>query len=394
MQRIQTEYGGAVLEIAVAEGEEVSAGDLLLRFDASDVNSQIRETRLQKLFLLLEQERLTAVVEDRQPDFDAILSASPDAAAGLAASNVLKLPETTIQRAEKRELATYEAQRSATENQRQTIQRQMAEVDADLDAIGAEKPALERQLAVAREQVATQQDLVGRKLAPRPTLVAAIETEAGFDFQLSTLNGREAVLGVQLQQLTKQLEAVSLVQAAAAQNRIVEIEAAFLEIEEQIVRLLRRKAASELRAPVSGLIQSLPDTIVGRVIEAGGLVAEMVPQGVDLRFAAELAPRDVGFVLPGQKVRLKIDAYEFGRFGALDGSVVEVSPTTILNPQGVAHYEVLIDIPAPFFQGDPTRFRLLPGMTGEVDILTGSKTVFEYVWKPIYTNLDLALTER
>lgn len=392
VQRIQAEYGGAVVEIAVREGQEVRAGDVLVRFDGADVSSEIRETRLQELSLLLEQERLTAVVEDRPPDFDRIAKTVLDQTA--EAANAETLPVHSVLQILAREQATTEAQRATLENQRQAIRREITAKQAELAAIDAERPSLERQLRVAREQVSMQETLIDQGLARRPEFVSAMETEAGFDYELATLTGREAVLEAELLGLRDRLSAVDLSQAAEARARIAEIDQTFLQIEEQIARLVRRSDAGEVRAPVSGLVQTLPDTVVGRVIEPGGLVAEIVPQDVALRFAAELAPRDVGFVQPGQDVRLKIDAYEFGRFGALDGTVAEVSPTTILNEQGVAHYEVLIDIPKPYFRDDPAQFRLLPGMTGEVDILTGKKTVFAYVWKPIYTNLDLALTER
>lgn len=398
VQRLQSEFGGAIESVRVERGEFVNEGDLMVVLDATEFASQLREARAEALSLQLERERNLALVEGREPDFQTIRSTvvrselSVDVELGLGRE--LSLQEAIVDQVVARERAAFDARLALLENERQVIRRRTIGTRADIAAIEAERPALERQLAVAKEQVNTMGELVERKIAPRPQLVSAIEAEANYDYQLAQLSGRRAVLEAELAELGEHLEDVDLAENAAARQRITEINQALLALEEQIVRLLRRVRSTEVRAPVSGIVQSVPETIVGRVIDAGGLVAEIVPQNVSLRFAAELRPRDVGFVTAGQPVNLKIDAFDFSRYGALPGEVSEVSPTTIVSDEGVAYYEVLVDIPKPYFRDDPTRFALLPGMTGEVDILTGKKTVFEYVWKPIYTNLDLAFSER
>ncbi|MGR5456776.1 HlyD family efflux transporter periplasmic adaptor subunit, partial [Vibrio alfacsensis] len=93
---------------------------------------------------------------------------------------------------------------------------------------------------------------------------------------------------------------------------------------------------------------------------------------------------DIGFVNEGQSARVKIDAYDYSRFGALKGIVESISPTTSKDEKGNIFYEVTIAVEKPYFRDDPDRFALLPGMTGEVDITTGEKTVFQYLWKPIF----------
>ena len=220
------------------------------------------------------------------------------------------------------------------------------------------------------------------------------QIEADYEFQLAELTGRAAVLRARKTELEQRLSEIDVGEADIASARIADVNRDLFEVAERIARLIRRLAQTEFRTPVAGTVQSLPETVVGRFIEAGGLVAEIVPRDVSLRFEGALSPRDVGFVTVGQPVRLKIDTFDFSRFGALEGRVAEVSPTTVNDDQGASHYQVLIDLPQAFFGEDPQRFALLPGMTGEADITTGSKTVFAYLWKPVFTNLDLALTER
>jgi adhesin transport system membrane fusion protein len=398
VQQLQTEHGGALASVLVRKGDVVSQGDTIAIFDHEEVRSELREAQAKALALSLEKERLLALVEDREPDFDTA------AGAALAPVNLLEVDTGTeavphhdiaaVRELIAREQAALEAREAFLDNERQVIQRQISEKNADLKAIFHERPAVERQLAVAKELTTTLHGLVDRGLAPRPRLVEAVQEEARYDYELATLSGRKAVIEAEITELHEAMERVDLNEAANARDRIAEINGERRVVEEQIVRLRQRVLATELKSPVSGYVQSVPDTVVGRVIEAGGLVAEIVPRDVGLRFAAQLQPRDVGFVSVGQPARLKIDAFDFSRYGALEGKVMEVSPTTIVDERGTAYYEVLVDVPVTYFRDNPEQFALLPGMTGEADVLTGKKTVFEYIWKPIYTNLDLALSER
>ena len=109
---------------------------------------------------------------------------------------------------------------------------------------------------------------------------------------------------------------------------------------------------------------------------------------------ARLAPRDIGFVRQGQPAKVKIDAFDSSRYGTIDGTVDRVSPTTFIDERGVAYYEIQIALDKAYFGQSEDQYPLVSGMTGEADIKTGVKTVFQYMWKPIYTNLDVAFSER
>lgn len=398
VQQLQTEHGGALASVLVRKGDIVSQGDTIAIFDHDDVRSELREAQAKALALSLEKERLLALVEGRAPQFDHV------AGTALAPLDLIAvktgeetLPQDDVEAIREligREVAALEARRAFLDNERDVIRRQMAEKQADLKAIGSERPAVERQLAVAKELTTTLHGLVDRGLAPRPRLVEAVQEEARYDYELATLSGRKAVIEAEIAELQEDMERIDLNEAADARGRIAEINGERRVVDEQIARLRQRVLSTELKSPVTGYVQSVPDTVVGRVIEPGGLVAEIVPRNVGLRFAAELQPRDVGFVSIGQRVNLKIDAFDFSRYGALEGAVMEVSPTTIVDDRGAAFYEVLVEVPVAYFRDKPDQFALLPGMTGEADILTGKKTVFEYIWKPVFTNLDLALSER
>ena len=123
-------------------------------------------------------------------------------------------------------------------------------------------------------------------------------------------------------------------------------------------------------------------------------MAVIVPMTKTGLMEAKLSPRDIGFVRVGQPVRIKIDAFDYSRYGALDGVVKRISPSTDADEKGGVFYKVQIAIDKPYFSDKPGQFDLIPGMTGEADIVTGDKTVFQYLWKPVFTNVTEAFGER
>jgi multidrug efflux pump subunit AcrA (membrane-fusion protein) len=109
---------------------------------------------------------------------------------------------------------------------------------------------------------------------------------------------------------------------------------------------------------------------------------------------ALVSPRDIGFIQPGQPVTAKIDSFDYSRFGSIAGKVAKVSPSSFKNESnGQTFYKVEITL-AQDHVGSSEKHRLIPGMTGEADIVTGRKTVFQYLAKPIFLSMDTAFHER
>jgi HlyD family secretion protein/adhesin transport system membrane fusion protein len=222
----------------------------------------------------------------------------------------------------------------------------------------------------------------------------AIQKDAAIARELAAAEGRRTLLEAEIQELQDAVEEVRTRFHAEASEKRAASAGELRQVTEQLAALQERVAETQVRSPVSGTVQSVPKTRVGEVIEPGGQVAEIVPGEAGLHLVVRLAPRDVGFVRAGQPAKVKIDAFDYSRYGALEGTVARVSPTTFVDERGVAYYEVDVALDRTYFGDDPEQFALVPGMTGEADIKTGEKTVFQYMWKPVYTNLDLAFTER
>ncbi|SLN63991.1 Hemolysin secretion protein D, chromosomal [Falsiruegeria litorea R37] len=374
VKRVESRHGGQLAELRVTRGQMVEADEIVALLDQTEAQSALRAAEARITGLSLEVERLLALAEGREPDFAA------------HAEDFNDLVE--------RETAALAATRAFIRAERSVIGSQIEEKRAEIAAIDEQRPQLIEQIAVAEEERAVQQDLLDRGLSARAKLAELREQEAQYRFDLAQLAGRRTIAEAEVAELQASLTQVELDEFAKARSRIAEADSQRRALQAEAAGLQSRVAETEIRSPIAGVIQAIPDDTIGDVIDPGGMVVTIVPADGGYRFSGRLSPRDVGFVSVGQPVRLKIDSFDYSRFGALPGTVEEVSPTTAVDERGTAFYEVLVQLDSDHFRNAEDGLTLIAGMTGEADIKTGAKTVFQYVWKPIYTNLDQALTER
>jgi HlyD family secretion protein/adhesin transport system membrane fusion protein len=373
-QIIQSDIGGKIKSISVEEGELVEAGQTLVEFDATFQTTALDELNAQRASLELSIERLSSLIDEREPDFTQYENDYPEL--------------VSQQRAQRSaQVALYYQKRIVLEKEAEQLKEQLRSLDNSI-------PASERQLAASRQELFILQK--GQKTGniSRIRVLEMQQKVASIEQQIEESRGKRALI---LKQEDSNNEKISQLLAESK-----------VEVADQ-----RSKAASELSAlkarvrsgeaklsntvitsPVKGLIQSIPSTVAGAVIQPGGTIVEIVPIGGKADFKAKLSPRDIGFVNEGQSARVKIDAYDYSRFGALTGKVESISPTTTKDEKGNIFYEVTISVEKPYFRDNPEKFAILPGMTGEADITTGEKTVFQYLWKPIFTNISVAFGER
>ena len=151
---------------------------------------------------------------------------------------------------------------------------------------------------------------------------------------------------------------------------------------------------TELKSPVNGVLQRLLVSTVGGVVRPGDPVAEVVPLDDQLVFDAMILPQDIGFVKVGQPARIKITAYDFSIFGAMDGTVTRISPDAVTNERGESFYSARIETKEPTLQSGDRKLPVLPGMQAQVDVITGHKTVLQYLSKPVIAVRENAFRER
>jgi adhesin transport system membrane fusion protein len=176
-----------------------------------------------------------------------------------------------------------------------------------------------------------------------------------------------------------------------ARKELADVMGKLNALNEGAVALADKVDKSQLKSPVRGRVQRLFANTVGGVVQPGKDLVEIVPLDDTLVLEAKVQPKDIAFIHPGQAATVKFTAYDFSIYGGMSAEVENISPDTIVDERGNAFYLVRVRTTQPHF-GE--KMPIIPGMTAEVDILTGNKTVLSYLLKPILKGKAYALRER
>lgn len=155
---------------------------------------------------------------------------------------------------------------------------------------------------------------------------------------------------------------------------------------------------TDIRSPMDAIVKNILITTRGARVRAGDIIMELVPFGDKLIIEAKLPTSDVSFVKPGQKVAVKLDAYDYSIYGIFDGTVAYISPDTLVEKtsNGDKYYfrvKIVLD-QTKLIAKNGREIEVTPGMTTQVDIITGERTVLQYLTKPVTKTLSEAFHER
>ena len=148
---------------------------------------------------------------------------------------------------------------------------------------------------------------------------------------------------------------------------------------------------ADIKSPINGTVQRLLINTVGGVITPGSEVVELIPQDDKLIVEAKVSPKDIAFIRKGQPAILKFSAYDFSIYGGMSAEVQHISADAITNDKDETYY--LIRLATQKNVTDES-WTILPGMIVQVDILTGKKTVLNYILSPLFNVTSSALRER
>ncbi|MCG9641220.1 HlyD family type I secretion periplasmic adaptor subunit [Vibrio sp. Isolate34] len=373
-QVLQSAIGGKLKQILVKEGQLVEKGQPLVEFDATFQRTALEELKSQQVTLLASVERMNALLEQREPNL---------------AEFEVDYPEIVSQ-----QKAQLNAQKALYFQKRVVLEKESEQIAEQLRSVDKSLPSYEKELNATKQELNILEKGYKAGNISRLRVLEMRQKLASIEQKIEEARGKKAVLIKQADSTEQKIEQL-LAEAKAKVSDDRSKAVSDLSALNARVRSSQAKLTNTmLVSPLQGLVQSLPSTQNGGVIQPGGTVVEIVPVGGKADFKARLSPRDIGFVSVGQPTRIKIDAFDYSRFGALKGEVESISPTTSQSERGEIYYEVVVSVDTPYFRDNPESFSILPGMTGEVDITTGEKSVFQYLWKPIYTNVSVAFGER
>jgi HlyD family type I secretion membrane fusion protein len=147
-------------------------------------------------------------------------------------------------------------------------------------------------------------------------------------------------------------------------------------------------------APVDGIVQALAVNTINAVVKPGEVIMQIVPVEDEMIVESRLMPNEVGYVHSGQVAEVKVHSYDSSRYGTLKGTVRQISPSTYLDEKANPYYKVKVGLDKSWLGAAAGEMEVIPGMTVQVDIITGSKTIMEYLMKPVTRGFQSAFQQR
>ena len=384
VQRIQHLEGGIVADILAREGDIVQADQVLVRLDPQTATTALNKMRAERLVLLAWQVRLQAFLQDTKVDFSVLLAQGGEMASKLEMVNVIKNQQQLLQ-----------AQRQARESQRNLTKLQAERFQTEIDTLLGQKIHLATRIRLSNEQKAAHEDGLAKGATSRLEVVQA-EQKVN-DAQSDFLRNQGLLAKAKKERLEKLMELSKREDSSRekAFGELGKVNAELSKLEEGMAEMMDRVARLEIRSPLAGIIQDMPVNTVRGVLAPGALIAEIVPIGLVGYLQVQIRTLDVGHVAVGQRVTVNVLAYDFARYGGIEGHLESISPTTFQDESGgEPYYKGVIRLVKNYVGNIPKVNEVLPGMTVQADVHTGSKTLMEYLLKPIYASVNQAFRER
>ncbi|KNZ31881.1 MAG: secretion protein HylD [Methylibium sp. NZG] len=373
LQVIQALDGGVVSEILVKEGQQVEAGQLLLRIDQTRATSGVRENAAQSFALLARERRLRALAEGT--------AFVPPPAAGNAEQ----------QRIIDEERRLFEARRSELGTLVSISREQLSQREHELAEARSRRVSAQGAMALAQQELARTKPLLASG-AVSEVEVLRLEREVNknrgdVDQAAAQIARVQAAIG----EARRKIEETDISFRNEARKELADVMGRANALVEGQVALTDKVDKALVKSPVRGRVQRLLANTVGGVVQPGRDIVEVVPLEDALVLDARVAPKDIAFIHPGQVATVKFSAYDFAIYGGLEATVENISPDTVVDDKGNAFYMVRVRTRTPNFGAN---LPIIPGMTAEVDVLTGKKSVLSYLLKPVLRGKAYALTER
>jgi len=373
VQVIQSLDGGVVQEILVRPGDKVVKDQILLRIDPTRYSSSLGENRAEALALKAKVARLEAIANDApyQAPED-VQSQAPE----------LAEQERNVWQARTRELqANLEVAREQLNQRQQELRSTIANRDQAATSCG-----------LASREYSMTKPLLASGAVSQVDLLRLQRDVARFCGEQKSAAAQIDKIQASIQEAEAKLNETEVTFRNQARTDLSDARAKLSALLESQVALADRVTLSNIRSPVNGTVKTLTANTVGGVVSPGKDIMDIVPSDDTLLLEVRINPRDIGFLYPGQQAEVKFTAYDFSIYGGLQGHVEEIGADSITDEKGNSYYIVKVRTETAYVGSDERP--IIPGMMAEVHILTGKRTLMQYLLKPVLRAHSNAFRER
>lgn len=376
LQVVQAPDGGIVRAINVRDGDLVEKDQILLTLDDRDAKSQLGELQQRRLALKAQILRLTAEAEERStvefpPELE---SSAPDIVAA--------------------ERASFRARQTQLQHDMDDLRSELLQHEQEQRELEAQQRKLAASLELMNQELDMSRKLRKSGAIPEIDLIRLERQSVDARGELEVLEASLPRLSLVVDQARAKLSAGRNALTASVRDDLVKTIGDLGVLEESIRAVQLRVARTDLRAPVRGIVNRLSVASVGAVVQPGSNIVEIVPADDNLLVEVKIGPKDIGFITKGQSARVKMTAFDYLQYGWFDGTVTRIGADTLVDPDNHPYYLVTVRTDANAVTRNNKPIRVIPGMVATVDILTGQKSVLQYLLSPVLRARNEALRER
>jgi adhesin transport system membrane fusion protein len=375
VQQIQNLEGGILKEINAQVGQVVDSGQILMTIENTEALSSLREQQAEFVNLQARAIRLEAESSGLQPMYDTQMSNDSP---------------LVVQR----ELDLYQNRLDSLRTNQVSFQQQIEQKKQEIVELQAKLENLKKSYAFSKEELTLTRPAFEQGAVSR---VELLQLERQVNQLKGDLDATQLAIpraNSALKEAQSKLQESEATFRADAREEMTNVRSKLDQLREASVSLEDKVSRTQVRSPVKGIVKQLQINTVGGVIKPGMNLMEIVPIEDSLLVEAKVRPENIGFIQPGFNAIVKLSAYDFAIFGGLPGIVENISADTILDEEGNSFYLVRVKTNKNHLGTEASPLPIIPGMQATVDIITGKKTLLDYLLKPILKAKQNALRER
>ncbi len=379
VKKIQNLEGGIVKEILVYEGQIVKKGQELIKIDNIKSKGSLGEKKAKYYSLLAKSIRLNAEANNKKFNKKEAYKKG--------------IPKLYIES----EYNLYLSDKNKMRSKIRVLQDQLKSKKNELNEVKSKVRFLRESVELVQEEVNMKAPLVQRGLESRPQFLKLKRelTEKKNEYESTKLSIPR--IKYEIAEINSKIKSVKDDFQNKAREELSKTLAEIAQVKELKNTLENEVSRTKVVSPVDGVVKKIEVTTIGQVIKSGENMMEIVPIDDKLLIEVKVKPKDIAFLYPGQKANVKVTAYDFSIYGGLKGKVTNIGADSIVEktPKGEqSYYLVQIKTDKNYVEKNGKRGVIMPGMVVTADILTGKKSVLDYLLKPIVKAKQNALRER
>ena len=371
---VQHLEGGIVDQILVKEGQIVEKNQPLIHMNAVLAESELATLAVRAQNLSLMKERVEALLAGRAFDSSALGTVD--------ASSVGE------------HYQAYQLRLDHRVKERRLLLARIAHRQAEITSLQNETETQRKMMDIQLQQLSMRRLLeVGGSTSKKQLLDAEHSFEQSH-LQLQANEGKLAAVQKALLEAEAALAESDAMALKLLGEELAKASADLGEVRESIKKHADRVERLIVRAPIRGHVQQVLQRSIGEIVRPGEIVARIVPLGDALVAEVNVKPEDIAAVKVHDRAELKVTAYDFSKYGKIQGEVTDISPTTFELDDKRTYYKVRIRFNPDRSDKFAATWKLQPGMSVDAEIISGSKSLLQYLLKPIFRGVDIAFSER